>query len=236
MDASSRLQGPGGHYLLGTDEFGRDILSRLIHGARLSLFVSLSSVMIASTLGSALGLTVAYSGGKAELLGMRLIDAVLSFPPILLALFVVVFIGPELRNVILTISVLYMPRFGRVVHGVTLSIKQEEYVEAARAVGSPSWRILSRTILPNVMAPIIVQFSLFMGSAILLESSLSFLGLGPPPPAVAWGRMIAESSPYMHLNSYVIIWPAVVISATVITFNILGDALRDALDPHLRGR
>lgn len=236
MDPEYRLAGPGTPYLLGTDELGRDILSRLIHGARLSLSVSLSSVVIAALIGTSLGLIGAYQGGWTELLAMRLIDAILCFPPILLAMFVVVFVGSELRNVILTIGVLYVPSFARVIHGVTLSTRETEYVEAARVIGSPTWRILLRTILPNVMAPVIVVFSLSMGGAILLESSLSFLGLGPPPPAVAWGRMVALSSQYMHLNPYAVIWPSLVISTTVIAFNILGDAIRDGLDPRLRGR
>lgn len=236
MDPDARLVGPGGTYPLGTDELGRDLLGRLIHGTRLSLIVSLISVAIAATIGCALGLVGAFHGGWVELLAMRFIDFILCFPPIVLAMFIVVFVGPQLRNVIMTIGVLYVPRFARVIHGSTLSVKEQEYVLAARASGSQSWRIMLRTILPNVTAPVIVMFSMSMGSAILLESSLSFLGLGPPPPAVAWGRMIALSSQFMRLNPYAVIWPAIAISTTVIAFNILGDAIRDGLDPRLRGR
>lgn len=236
LDPPARLSGPSTTHPLGADELGRDVLSRLIYGARLSMVLGLASVTIAAVGGTALGLIAGYSGGMTELLLMRLIDAILSFPPILLALFVVQFIGSELRDLILTIGVLYIPRFARVIHAVTLSIRHAEYVQAARAVGSPPWRIMGRTILPNVMAPLIVQFSLNMGNCILLESSLSFLGLGPQPPSVSWGRMISRASVYMDLAPHVVIWPSIVVSATIVAFSILGDALRDAQDPRLRGR
>ncbi len=235
MNASSRLQAPGSPFALGTDEFGRDILSRLMYGARLSLLVSVASVTIATVIGSLLGLVAGFHGGLVELGLMRVVDAILSFPSMLLALLVVTFIGPELQNVILTIGVLYIPRFARVMHGATLTTRENAYVEAAEALGTSSWRIMFRTILPNVMAPIMVQVSLSMGNAMLLESSLSFLGMGPPPPATAWGRMISESAPFMRLSAYGVIWPALAISLTILAFNILGDSLRDALDPRLKG-
>lgn len=234
MNSTARLQGPGSGFLLGTDEFGRDILSRLLYGARLSLAVSVGAVGFAAALGILLGLFAGYYGGRTEAAIMRLVDFILSFPSILLALFVVVFVGADLETLILTIGVLYVPAFARIIHGVVLSIKQVEFVEAARAIGSSNMRILFRTILPNVMAPALVQISLAMGNAILLEASLSFLGLGPPPPATAWGRMIAESASFMRLNPYVLIWPALVISVSVLAFNVLGDSIRDAMDPRLR--
>lgn len=234
MSAEHRLSAPGSPYLLGADEFGRDILSRIIAGARLTLIVSLASVTVAAVGGTVLGMLAGYQGGATEMVIMRVIDLVVSFPTILLALFVVVFLGPELQNVVLTIGVLYIPRFARVMHGVTLSAKQNDYVEAARAIGATTRRIIFRSILPNVLAPLMVQVSLAMGDAILLESSLSFLGMGPPPPAIAWGRMIAESGPFMKLSPYVLIWPAAVVSLTVLAFNILGDSVRDALDPRLK--
>lgn len=234
MSAPNRLKPPSDQFWLGTDEFGRDILSRLMHGARLSLVVGVASVAIASTLGTAVGLYAGYKGGNTEMVIMRFVDAILAFPSMLIALFVVTFLGPDLRNVILTIGVLYIPRYARVVHGVTLAAKENDYVEAARAIGAREWRILGRAILPNISAPIMVQVSLGLGDAMLLESSLSFLGMGPPPPAMAWGRMISQSAPFMHLSYYPLIWPSVVISMAVLAFNILGDAVRDALDPRLK--
>jgi peptide/nickel transport system permease protein len=234
MSPQATLRGPGGEHLLGTDEFGRDIFSRLLHGARLSMVISVGAVLIAGTFGTLLGMLAGYYSGRVETAIMRAVDFILSFPNILLALFVVVFVGTELHNVILVIGVLYIPNFARVLHGVVLSVRRTEYVEAARAIGAPDWRILLRSILPNVMAPVLVQASLVMGNAILLEASLSFLGLGPPPPATAWGRMIEESASFMRLNPWVLIWPAIVISASVLAFNLLGDVLRDRMDPRLR--
>lgn len=234
MSPALRLKPPSLSHLMGTDEFGRDVLSRLISGTRLTLIVSLFSVAIAAVGGTLLGMLAGYKRGPVEMVIMRLIDLILSFPSILLALFVVTFLGPEMRNVIMTIGVLYIPRFARVMHGVTLAAREQEYVEAARSIGASTSRIILRAILPNVLAPLMIQISLAMGDAILLESSLSFLGMGPPPPAIAWGRMISESGPFMKLSPYVLLGPAVVISCTVLAFNLFGDAVRDALDPRLK--
>jgi peptide/nickel transport system permease protein len=235
IDPGVRVALPSRTHLLGTDEFGRDIFSRLVFGARLSMSVSLASVAIALTLGGAIGMAAAYFGGLPELILMRIVDGLLSFPPILLALFVITFLGPSLVNVILVIGLLYIPRFARVSHGATLSIREAEYVQAARAIGATHGRTLRRAILPNIAAPLFVQTSLGLGHAILLESGLSFLGLGAPPPASSWGRMIEQSSRFMSLSPWPVLWPAVVVSATVLALNLLGDALRDTLDPRLRG-
>lgn len=234
MNSTVRLGSPNATYLLGTDEFGRDILSRLIHGSRLTLAVSIGAVMISSIIGTVLGLAAGFYGGWVENVIMRLMDAILSFPPILLAIFVVVFLGPTMTNVVITIGLLYIPRFARIVHGVTLTTKELDYVEAARALGASVPRILFKAVLPNIMAPVFVQMSLSLGSAILTESGLSFLGLGPPPPTPSWGRMIEQSSRFMHLSPHIVLWPSVMISLTVLAFNILGDAVRDNLDPRLR--
>lgn len=231
MNASLRLQGRADGYILGTDHFGRDILSRLIWGARITIVVSLGSVAIATLGGVALGTIAGYFGGLVENVIMRLIDAILCFPAILLAIFVVAFVGPALHNIILTIGILYIPRLARVAHGVTLTAKEEDYVSAARALGARSQRIIAKAVLPNIMAPVIVQVSLSLGTAVLLESSLSFLGMGPPPPIPSWGRMIGQASAYMHLGPHAILWPAICISATILALNILGDSLRDAFDP-----
>jgi len=229
-----KVQPPSQTYVLGTDEFGRDILSRLAYGARITLIVTFASVVLAAVGGTALGTVAAYAGRAVEMVIMRTMDGMLCFPPILLGIFVVTFLGPSLVNLILVIGVLYIPRFTRVVHSSTLAIRELEYVESARALGSSALRIVARAILPNILAPIMVQASLAAGHAILLESGLSFLGLGPPPPAPSWGRMVEQSGRYMQLSILPIIWPSAAISATVLGFNLLGDGLRDLLDPRLR--
>jgi peptide/nickel transport system permease protein len=165
---------------------------------------------------------------------MRAMDGLLCFPPILLGIFVVTFLGPSLRNLILVIGVLYVPRFTRVVHASTLAIRELEYVESARALGASAVRVVGGTILPNIVAPILVQASLATGHAILIESGLSFLGLGPPPPTPSWGRMVEQSGRFMQLSALPLLWPSAAISFTVLAFNLLGDGLRDLLDPRLR--
>lgn len=231
INAAVRLQSHAEGYPLGADHFGRDILSRLIWGARMTLIVSLGSVAVATIGGLLLGMIAAFYGGAIEAVIMRIIDAILCFPAILLAIFVVAFVGPELHNIILTIGILYIPRIARVAHAVTLVEKTNEYVDAARAMGAFPSRILWKAILPNIMAPIIVQMSLALGTAVLLESSLSFLGMGPPPPMPSWGRMVGQASAYMHLSPHAVIWPALSISVSILALNVLGDALRDILDP-----
>jgi peptide/nickel transport system permease protein len=225
---------PGPGHLLGTDEFGRDIWSRLVHGARITLVVGLSSVALAAVGGTVLGTVAAWAGRGVEAVIMRAMDGLLCFPPILLGIFVVTFLGPSLRNLILVIGVLYIPRFTRVVHASTLALREVEYVESARALGASAARIIALAILPNILAPILVQLSLAAGHAILLESGLSFLGLGPPPPTPSWGRMVEQSGRFMQLSALPLLWPSLAISLTVLAFNLLGDGLRDLLDPRLR--
>ncbi len=229
-----KVQLPSRTYVLGTDEFGRDILSRLAYGARITLLVAIASVILAAVGGTILGTVAAYAGRGLEVVLMRAMDGMLCFPPILLGIFVVTFLGPSLMNLILVIGVLYIPRFTRVVHSSTLAIRELEYVESARALGASAVRIVSRAILPNILAPILVQASLAAGHAILLESGLSFLGLGPPPPTPSWGRMVEQSGRFMQLSVLPLIWPSAAISVTVLAFNLLGDGLRDLLDPRLR--
>ncbi len=234
LNPRAKAQPPGAGHLLGTDEFGRDIWSRLVHGARITLGVGLSSVALAAVGGTVLGTAAAWVGRGAEALIMRGMDGLLCFPPILLGIFVVTFLGPSLPNLILVIGVLYIPRFTRVVHASTLALREIEYVESARALGAPALRIIAFAILPNILAPILVQASLAAGHAILLESGLSFLGLGPPPPTPSWGRMVEQSGRFMQLSALPLLWPSVAISLTVLAFNLLGDGLRDLLDPRLR--
>lgn len=234
QDYINNLSGPGGGHPLGTDEFGRDVLSRLLYGARVSLSVSFASVTIALLLGTLLGLTGGYLGGLWETLAMRGSDVLLSLPPILLAMAAVAFLGSSLVNLTLIIGVLYTPRFARVVHAAVVREKGQDYVEAQRALGARVPRILWRGVLPNILAPIMVQVSLSLGFAILLESGLSFLGLGAPPPQPSWGNMIATARGYMRQAPLLVIWPSITIALVVLAFNTLGDGLRDSLDPRLR--
>jgi peptide/nickel transport system permease protein len=234
LNPRAKVQPPSFAHLLGTDEFGRDILSRLAYGARITLLVATASVILAAAGGTLLGSVAAYAGHGVEAVIMRAMDGMLCFPPILLAIFVVTFLGPSLVNLILVIGVLYIPRFTRVVHSSTLAIRELEYVESARALGASAVRIIARAILPNILAPILVQASLAAGHAILLESGLSFLGLGPPPPTPSWGRMVEQSGRFMQLSVLPLLWPSAAISVTVLSFNLLGDGLRDLLDPRLR--
>lgn len=233
-DPGAVLQGPSANHWLGTDNFGQDILSRLIYGARVSLTVSFAAVALAAVAGTLIGMFAGYIGGWAENLIMRLMDVILTLPPILLALFIVSFMSRSLINLIWVIGLLYTPRFARVAHGATLGVKALEYVQAGQAMGARMGRILIKSVLPNITAPLLVQASLGMGHALLLESGLSFLGMGPPPPTPTWGRMIEAAVRFMQLNPHTVIWPSVAISLTVVALNILGDALRDVLDPKLK--
>ncbi len=229
------LLSPGGEYLLGTDDFGRDVLSRLIYAGRVSLGVAAGSVAIATIAGVTLGLIAGYLKGFVEALIMRAMDILLSFPTIVLAIAMVAFLGPSIRNLIIIIGVIYTPRFVRIVYGSTLQIAEAEYVQAARVIGATDGRILRTAILPNVMAPILVQVSLSLGLAILVESGLSFLGLGAQPPTPTWGNMISGARPFMEMYPHLLIAPSVVIGVTILMLNTLGDGLRDALDPRLKG-
>jgi peptide/nickel transport system permease protein len=229
-----RLMPPNSSYLLGTDEFGRDILSRLMHGATNSLRVAIFSVAFACLLGTALGTTAGYSGGLLDNAVMRVMDLFFAFPAILLALTIVAALGPGAVNTILAIAVVYTPIFARVARGPVLSLKQMEFVEAARATGDRTPRILLQHILPNTLAPIIVQISLALSWAMLTEAGLSFLGLGTIPPAPSWGSMLSDSRRMMEIAPWMAVFPGLAIMLGVLGFNLLGDGLRDALDPRLK--
>lgn len=229
-----RLAPPSATYPLGTDEFGRDLFARLLYGSRVSLEVAFGSILVALIVGVACGLVGGYFGRWWETATMRTMDVLLAFPPILLAIAVVAFLGPGVRNLIIVIGILYIPRFARLVHASTLSERTREYVEAERALGARAPRILLRAILPNILAPIIVQVSLSLGFAILVESGLSFLSIGVRPPNPSWGLMIATGRGYMSQTIWPILWPSVAISLVILACNTLGDGLRDILDPRLR--
>ena len=234
LNTSNALQGPSGAYTFGTDEYGRDILSRIIFGAQASLQVAIGAVLVAMLIGLPIGIFAGYFGGWIETLSMRVIDVIMCFPPIILGILVVGFLGPGIRNLIMVIGLLYIPRFARIAHSTTLSLRSQEYVDASRAVGATDLYIIRRAILPNILAPIIVQASLSLAAAILLESGLSFLGLGIVPPTPSWGLMIGDGRGYMLLNPWYVIWPSLVLAVTILSINVLGDSLRDILDPRLK--
>lgn len=224
-------------YLLGTDELGRDILSRIMYGAQVELFIALGATLLALVLGSLLGLLGGYFNGVVETITMRLIvDVILAFPPIILALLAVTLYGPGSVTLIIAMGVLFAPIFARITYGQVLSVKREEYVDAAKTFGAKTPTILFRTILPNVSAPLIVQFSLTIAAAILLESGLSYLGLGVVPPTPSWGSMVAQGQRYLSTDPHALLIPGAVVIITILAFGILGDALRDLLDPKAKKR
>jgi len=228
------MQPPGGQYLMGTDEFGRDVFSRVLRGATNSLKVGLISVAASSLVGVILGATAGYVGGQFDNVVMRVMDVFFAFPAILLALAIVAALGASASNTILAISIVYMPIFARVARGPTLTVKSTEYVTAARCIGARDLRILARHVLPNITAPLIVQASLALSWSILTEAGLSFLGLGAQPPEPSWGNMLSESRTLLELAPWMAIFPGLAIMLCVLGFNLLGDGLRDILDPRLR--
>lgn len=232
---ADRFAPPGSQYLLGTDEFGRDILSRLLYGARAELAVALGATTFAALAGVTLGLVGGYFSSWAEVLSLRFADAILAFPPIMVALLTVTIVGPGVAPLIAVIGLLFTPRFVRITYAETLSIKRAQYVEASRSLGATDMRLIFRTVLPNAAAPIIVQISLSIAAAILLESGLSFLGLGIVPPTPSWGLMVASARRYMLQDPWYLLIPSVVITVTILAFGLLGDVLRDRLDPRRRG-
>lgn len=236
MSTGNRLSQPNSVFWLGSDEAGRDLLSRALYGARTSLTVSLSVVVLASLIGVTLGLMSGYFGGFLDGVTMRMMDILFAFPTLLLALAVVAVLGPDTRNLVLALVVVFVPSFARVTRGAALTVTREPYVEAARSVGVSHTRIIVRYVLPNVTAPIAVQFTISIAYAILTEASLGYLGLGVPPPTPSWGAMLATGKAFMETSMWPSMVPGFCIMITVLGFNLVGDALRDSLDPRLRGR
>jgi len=222
---------PSGLHVFGTDELGRDVLARLIWGARASLMAGLVSVSIAVTVAVPLGLVSGYLGGAIDGLVMRMVDAMLAIPFLILAIALAAFLGPSLTNAMIAIGVVQTPIFTRLTRGQVLAVKHEDYIEAARAVGNSHHRIMFRHILPNVLAPILVQATLAIAAAIIAEAALSFLGLGQQPPAPSWGSMLNTATHFLSQAPWMAVWPGLAIFSLVLSFNLLGDGLRDALDP-----
>lgn len=234
LDPQAVNQGSSARHWLGTDEFGRDLLSRLLIGIRPTLVVALGATAIAALFGSFLGIAGAYGRPWLSLLIMRSVDIMLSFPPILLALLAVGFWQSGVLSLTVVIGVLYIPHFARVAHSATLQVARQEFMEAEHAMGASMRRVVFNAIIPNILAPLVVQATLTVAAAILLESGLSFLGLGIVPPEPSWGQMIGTARGYLSLNPMYVIWPSLLLALTVLAINVVGDRLRDILDPRLR--
>jgi len=236
IHASDGLKPPSAAYLLGTDNLGRDILSRIIYAARTSLLVALGATLVAAAVGVPLGLVAGYAGGKIDSVIMRVLDAILAFPVILLAILVVATLGTATINLMLTIGFVFIPYFTRLVRGNVLALKEREFVEASRASGADDPYLVSRVIFPNILSPIVVQASLTMSLAVLIEAALSFLGLGVQDPTPAWGSMLQNSQLYLRQAPWFVLSPGICIFLAVLGFNLLGDGLRDLLDVSSRRR
>ncbi len=231
-----RLEFPSATYWLGTDEFGRDVFSRLVYGARVSLQVGLISVGIALAIGGFLGVVSGYYTGIVDSFVQRLVDILLAFPALILVIALATVLGASTSTAMIAIGIVYAPAIARVVRGATLQVTQEQYVEAGRTIGVGSARMIMKHVVPNIAAPVIVQCTLLLSTAILAEAALSFLGLGTQPPMASWGAMLGAGRKYMETAPFVAIFPGLAISITVLGFNLFGDALRDALDPRMRQR
>lgn len=234
QDLIARLEGPSLQHPLGTDSYGRDVLSRIIFGFRISLLIGVVSVSIGAIMGVAIGVVGGYYGGKVDTVVGRLIDTMLAFPFLLFALFVVAVLGQSLINVMLAVGIATSPRFARLARGDTFSVKESKFVTSAKGIGRPNVKIMAEHIIPNIIAPIVVMASLNMGKAIIISAALSFTGLGVQPPTPTLGALLSSGQQYMETAPWITIFPGIAITITVLGFNLLGDALRDALDPQLQ--
>jgi peptide/nickel transport system permease protein len=233
---AERLSPPSISNLLGTDNLGRDLLSRIIYGARISMYVGLGTSAIATALAAIIGIVSGYLSGRVDTVIQRFVDAWMCLPPLFLILAIIAVVGPGLVQVIIVLGLLYGIGQSRVIRSAVIGTRTNIYIEAAKAVGCPTWRILLRHILPNVMAPIMILFTITMGAAIITEASISFLGYGIPPPTPSWGGMLSEGGRrYMLMAPWLALWPGLALAVVVYGINMLGDAFRDLLDPRLRG-
>jgi peptide/nickel transport system permease protein len=235
INMSESLQQPSGNHLLGTDLQGRDTLSRLIYGSRMALMVGFGSVLLAGVVGVTLGLVAGYFGGITNMVIMRIMDALMGFPMILLAIVIASVLGSGVHNVIIALSVATLPGYARVMHGLALSLRENDYIMAEHAMGAGNIRTMFWHLLPNGLPPMIVLITLQLGALILAEAGLSFLGVGIDPPNAAWGAMVADGRRYLLTHPWLSFAPGIVIMLVVFAFNLVGDGLRDALDPRLRG-
>ncbi len=235
QDIFSRLQGPSAEYPLGTDYFGRCILSRLLHGARYSLVIGVVATLIAMVVGSAIGILAGWYGGRFDIITMQTMDVLLAFPALILGLIIVAMLGPTLTNIIIAIALTSIPAFARIARAPTIAVKEREFVEACRALGYSDARIMFLHILPNIFAEVLVMSSLWLASAIRTEASLAFIGLGLRPPAPTWGGMIREGFENILDSYWLAMAPGIAILVVVFALNLLGDGLRDAVDPKLKG-
>jgi peptide/nickel transport system permease protein len=236
-DYGQQFARPSAEHWFGTDEFGRDVMSRIMYGARIALFVGFTASFTGCTIGALLGVISAYWGGRVDLLLERLMDILLAFPQLILALAIASILGPAVHNVVIAISIPVIPRVARVVRSAALSVKEHIYVEAVQALGASRRRVILQHIIPNVMAPYIIMVTAQLGAAILAEAALSYLGLGAAEPTPSWGLMLSGSAPsYAEKAPWIALFPGIAISLGVFGFNLFGDSLRDSLDPKLRGR
>jgi len=236
-DYGQQFVRPSAEHWFGTDEFGRDVLSRIMFGARIALFVGFTASFFGCTIGALLGVISAFWGGRVDLLLERLMDILLAFPQLILALAIASILGPAVQNVVIAISIPVIPRVARVVRSAALSVKENVYVEAVQALGASRRRVILQHIIPNIMAPYIIMVTAQLGAAILAEAALSYLGLGAAEPTPSWGLMLSGSAPsYAEKAPWIALFPGIAISLGVFGFNLFGDSLRDALDPKLRGR
>jgi peptide/nickel transport system permease protein len=233
---SERLQGPSLKYPLGTDQYGRDIMTRIIYGARFSLSVGIVAVMVSLVVGATLGLVAGFYGGVIENLIMRVSDVFGSIPSILLAITISAAFGQSMFVLMVSVGIVSVPAFARVARAAAMTVRDQEYIEAARAAGARDWQIIAYHVIPNSMAPILVQCTMRVASAIIAASSLSFLGLGVPLPAPEWGAMLSEGRGFIRNYSYMTLFPGLAIMITVLAINLIGDGLRDAMDPKLKRR
>ena len=234
LNVPQRFLPPGPGHWFGTDQLGRDVLSRVVYGARVSLAASLLTMLAAGLTGVSLGIVAGVSTARISGIMMRLMDLLMSFPPLLLAVAVAAALGTGTRSIIIALSVVYLPRIVRVTRGIALTVVAQEYIVAAQALGSPRWRLVLRTVLPNCLSVVVVQLSLYFAEVLLAEAALSFLGLGEPPPTPTWGNILHDSQKYIRNAPWIAIFPGCAIALSVLGLNLFGDAVHDAMDPRLR--
>jgi len=234
LNIPQRFLPPGPGHWFGTDQLGRDVLSRVVYGARVSLMASVLTMLAAALPGVLLGIVAGVSSARISGVIMRVMDLLMSFPPLLLAVAVAAALGTGTRSIIIALGVVYLPRIVRVTRGIALSVTAQEYIVAAQALGSPRWRLILRTVLPNCLSVVVVQLSLYFAEVLLAEAALSFLGLGEPPPTPTWGNILQDSQKYIRNAPWIAIFPGCAIAVSVLGLNLFGDAVRDAMDPRLR--